>query len=294
MIKLAIAPIGWTNDDLPELGGDISFEQCISEMALAGFEGCEVGNKYPKDDLELLKKQLEIRGLSICNQWFSYEFTIKGIDQVKKRFIEHLDFLNFFGAKIVGGAECGNTIHGEYNKSISDRKPATKDQWKKLTTGLNELGKLAIETYGIKLAYHHHMGTMVETIEETDRLLNETDERYVKLNYDCGHFEFAGDDPKKALIKYIDRIAHIHFKDVRKQIKEKVYKEKLSFLQAIKLGVYTVPGDGDLDMKSLAKIVHKSSYKGWIVVEAEQDPSIANPFECAKKGYDYLTNELNF
>ena len=199
MIKLAIAPIGWTNDDLPELGGDIPFEQCISEMALAGFKGCEVGNKYPKDDLEILKKHLEIRGLSICNQWFSYEFTIKALDQVKKKFIEHLNFLKFFGAEIVGGAECGNTIHGEYNKSILDRRPASKDHWKKLTMGLNELGKLAFETYGIQLAYHHHMGTMVETIEETDRLLNETDERYVKLNYDCGHFEFAGNDPKEAL-----------------------------------------------------------------------------------------------
>ena len=164
MIKLAIAPIGWTNDDLPELGGDIPFEQCISEMALAGFKGCEVGNKYPKDDLKILKKHLEIRGLSICNQWFSYEFTIKALDQVKKKFIEHLNFLKFFGAEIVGGAECGNTIHGEYNKSILDRRPASKDHWKKLTMGLNELGKLAFETYGIQLAYHHHMMTMVETI----------------------------------------------------------------------------------------------------------------------------------
>jgi len=294
MIKLAIAPIGWTNDDLPELGGDISFEQCISEMALAGFKGCEVGNKYPKNDLELLKKHLEIRGLSICNRWFSYEFTIKGVDQVKKKFIQHLDFLKFFGADIVGGAECGNTIHGQYNNSILNRKPASKDQWKKLTSGLNELGKLAAEMYGIQLAYHHHMGTMVETIEETDRLLNETDERYVKLNYDCGHFEFAGNDSVEALKKYIARIAHIHFKDVRNHIKEKVYEEKLSFLKAVKLGVFTVPGDGDLKMKPLAEIIHKSKYSGWLVVEAEQDPSIANPFEYAKKGYDYLTKELKF
>ena len=294
MIKLAIAPIGWTNDNLPELGGDIPFEQCISEMALAGFQGCEVGSKYPKNDLELLKKHLDIRGLSICNQWFSYRFMTKTPDQVKREFIKHLDFLKFFKAKIVGGAECGNAIYGQYHVPITERKPATKNQWKKLTSGLNELGKLAIGTYGIQLAYHHHMGTMVETIEETDRLLNETDERYVKLNYDCGHFEFAGDDPVDALKKYINRTAHLHFKDVRKRIKKKVYKEKLSFLQAVKLGVYTVPGDGNLNMKTLAEIVHNSNYKGWIVVEAEQDPSIANPFEYAKKGYDYLTNELKF
>ena len=194
----------------------------------------------------------------------------------------------------MGGAECGNTIHGAYYTPITERKPASIEEWKKLTEGLNKLGKIAIEEYGIQLAYHHHIGTMVETMEETDRLLSETDEKYVQLNYDCGHFDLANQDAGKALKKYIDRTAHIHFKDVRNSVKERVYKERLSFMKAVKLGVYSVPGDGDLDMRPLAKTVHDSNYKGWIVVEAEQDPSIANPFEYAKKGYEYLTNELKF
>ena len=294
MIKLGIAPINWTNDDMPELGGDISFEQCISEMALAGYKGCEVGTKYPVNDRVLLKEKLALRGITICNQWFSYEFSTKTFEQVKNNFINQIDFLNFFGAKVIGGAEVGNSIHGQYNIPLVTREPGSNENWKKLTQGLNELGKISFNEYGIKLSYHHHMGTMVENMLEVDRLLNETDEKYVNLNYDCGHFYMAGDNPLNAIENYISRTTHIHFKDVRELIKQKVFNEKLSFLEGVKLGMFTVPGDGDLDMKPISKVVHQSNYKGWLVVEAEQDPYKANPFEYAKKGYEFLTKELNF
>jgi len=294
MVKLAIAPIGWTNDDMPELGGDITFEQCISEMALAGYTGCEVGTKYPVHDRVLLKYMLDIRGISICNQWFSYEFSTKSFEEVKSNFINQIDFLSFFGAKIVGGAETGNSIHGIYDMPLSKRESASNEIWKRLTEGLNELGKISLNEYGIKLSYHHHAGTMIETKLEVDRLLNETDEKYVNLNYDCGHFYLAGEDPVKALKNYISRISHIHFKDVRQTINEKLHKENLSFLKAVKSGIFTVPGDGDLNMQELSEVLHKSNYQGWLVVEAEQDPSIANPYEYAKKGFDYLTKELKF
>lgn len=293
MIQLGIAPIGWTNDDMPELGKEITFEQCISEMALAGYKGCEVGNKYPKDPI-VLKEYLDIRGLTICNQWFSYQLTTQSYEQVKQDFISQLNFLKYFNSEIVGGAECGNTIHGGYNTPISQRKKASDQDWKKLTNGLNELGKIALNDYGIHLSYHHHMGTMIQTMDETDRLLNETQDEYVKLNYDCGHFDFANEDSVMALQKFIGRTTHIHFKDVRKNIKEQVYNDNISFLQAVKLGIYTVPGDGDLDMNALAKIIHENKYKGWIVVEAEQDPSKANPFEYARKGYQFMTETLKF
>ena len=241
-----------------------------------------------------MKEKLELRGITICNQWFSYEFSTKTFEQVKNNFINQIDFLNFFGAKVIGGAEVGNSIHGQYNIPLVNREPGSNENWKKLTQGLNELGKISLNEYGIKLSYHHHMGTMVETILEVDRLLNETDEKHVNLNYDCGHFYMAGDNPLNAIEKYISRTSHIHFKDVRESIKQKVFNEKLSFLEGVKLGMFTVPGDGDLDMKPIAKVVHESNYKGWLVVEAEQDPYKANPFEYAKKGYEYLTKELNF
>lgn len=201
MIKLGIAPIGWTNDDMPELGGASTFEQCISEMALAGYKGCEVGTKYPVHDRRYLKECLDARNLTICNQWFSYEFTTKSFNEVKSNFIKHIDFLNYFGAKVVGGAECGNTIHGQYQTPLSLRQKASTEDWKKLAKGLNELGKISLETQGIKLSYHHHIGTMVENQAEVDRLLDATDDKYVTLNYDCGHFYFANEDPVAMLKK---------------------------------------------------------------------------------------------
>ncbi|MAM05165.1 MAG: myo-inosose-2 dehydratase [Flavobacteriales bacterium] len=294
MVKLGIAPIGWTNDDMPELGGQITFEQCISEMALAGYKGCEVGNKYPVNDRVLLKHMLDIRGLMICNQWFSYEFSSKSFNEVKTNFIKQIDFLSFFGAKVIGGAETGNSIHGDYNIPISRRTSGSNEVWNKLIKGLNELGKISFNEYGIKLCYHHHVGTMVESISDVDRLLNETDEKYVNLNYDCGHFYLLGEDPFEAIKKFISRTSHIHFKDVRKKVISQISENDLSFLMAVKKGVFTVPGDGDIEMRPLAEVVHNDNYEGWLVVEAEQDPNKANPYEYAKKGYEFLKNELKF
>ena len=294
MVKLGIAPIGWTNDDMPELGGQITFEQCISEMALAGYKGCEVGNKYPVNDRVLLKHMLDIRGLMICNQWFSYEFSTKSFNEVKTNFIKQIDFLSFFGAKVIGGAETGNSIHGHYNIPISRRTSGSNEIWNKLIKGLNELGKISFNEYGIKLCYHHHVGTMVESISDVDRLLNETDEKYVNLNYDCGHFYLLGEDPFEAIKKFISRTSHIHFKDVRKKVISQISENDLSFLMAVKKGVFTVPGDGDIEMRPLAEVVHNDNYEGWLVVEAEQDPNKANPYEYAKKGYEFLKNELKF
>ncbi|NCC13884.1 MAG: myo-inosose-2 dehydratase, partial [Spirochaetia bacterium] len=157
-IKLAIAPIGWTNDDLPQLGGDITFEQCVSEMALAGFTGSEVGNKYPKDT-EVLKKALKLRGLQICNAWFSTYLTTQSYEEVEHAFIQHCTFLKTMGATIVGVAEQGNSIQGRQDLPVFDAKPVnTETEWKLLTEGLNKLGKKAKEM-GMQLTYHHHMGT---------------------------------------------------------------------------------------------------------------------------------------
>ncbi len=292
-IKLGIAPIGWTNDDLPELGGEIPFEQCISEMALAGFSGCEVGNKYPRDTA-VLRKYLEIRGLQICNQWFSYELTTKSLAENQKRFQAHLAFLQAMGAKIVGGGEVGNSCQGKLSVPVFEGKGMlhTAAEWKAYGEKMNELGKMAQDS-GLQLAFHHHMGTIVQTIAETDRFLENTDPRYIHLNYDCGHFTFAGEDPVKALSKYISRTAHIHLKDVRPQVLERVHTEKMSFLKAVKSGVFTVPGDeeGCIDFASLFKVLESSDYRGWLVVEAEQDPAKANPFEYALKARNFIREQ---
>ncbi|MDR2021413.1 MAG: myo-inosose-2 dehydratase [Treponema sp.] len=285
-IKLAIAPIGWTNDDLPELGGEIPFEQCVSEMALAGFSGSEVGNKYPKDP-KVLNKALELRGLTICNAWFSSFLTTKPYKEVEKEFIKHRDFLYAVGARVIGAAEQGHSIQGQ-NKPVFDAKPVfTGEEWKNLCEGLNKLGKKAADK-GMKLTYHHHMGTGVQTAEEINRLMENTDTGLLGLLYDTGHLVFSGEDYLGVLKKWMGRIRHVHLKDIRTAVHKKAVKEKWSFLQAVKAGVFTVPGDGSIDFAPVFQALKKANYSGWWVVEAEQDPARANPLEYALKARAYI------
>lgn len=289
-VKLAVAPIGWTNDDLPELGGDIPFEQCINEMALAGYAGCEVGNKFPRDT-NVLKEALAQRKLQICNQWFSYELTTKSLEENRKNFEILLDFLEAMGAQVIGGGEVGNSCQGQLSVPVLEGKGMleTDADWRLFCFKLNELGKIAHDR-GFKLAFHHHMGTVVQSLDETLRMLAETDAKYVHLNYDCGHFYFAGEDPVKALEKTISRVAHVHLKDVRPKILAKVKKERLSFLHAVKSGVFTVPGDpeGCIEFAPLFSLLKEHHYEGWLVVEAEQDPAKANPLTYAKMARTFI------
>ncbi|AEC01327.1 myo-inosose-2 dehydratase [Parasphaerochaeta coccoides] len=289
-IRLGIAPIGWTNDDLPELGGEIPFEQCVSEMALAGFSGCEVGNKYPKDPA-VLKKALGLRGLSICNAWFSMYLTSRPYEEVEKDFLAHCDFLHAMGAKVVGVAEQGNSIQGRQDLPVFDKKPFfSESQWKQVSEGLNRLGEAALKK-DIRLTYHHHMGTGVQTTEEIDRLMESTDPELVGLLYDCGHIAFSGENPVDSLKKWLPRIWHVHLKDVRKERREKAIAEKWSFLTCVKNGVFTVPGDGSISFEPIFKELITRGYSGWWVVEAEQDPAKANPLEYALKARSFIRDK---
>ena len=194
-VKLGIAPIAWTNDDMPDLGKENTFEQCVSEMALAGFTGSEVGNKYPKDP-EVLKRALDLRGVEICNQWFSSFLLTKPFEEVEKEFRAQLTFLKAMGAKVIGASEQSYSVQGQLDTPIFGHKYVMNDQeWERLCTGLNKLGKIAKEEYGISLTYHHHMGTVVQTAEETARLMENTDPEYMSLLFDTGHFAYCGEDP---------------------------------------------------------------------------------------------------
>jgi inosose dehydratase len=285
-IRLAIAPIGWTNDDMPELGGEIPFEQCVSEMALAGFEGSEVGNKYPRDP-EKLNKALKLRGLTICNAWFSSFLTTKPLKEVEREFVQQCDFLYAVGARVIGAAEQGNSIQGK-PLPVFDAKPRfTEDEWKRVADGLNHLGAIAKQK-GMQLTYHHHMGTGVQTTEEIDRLMEMTDPELVGLLYDTGHLVFSGEDHLAVLKKYVKRIKHVHLKNVRFDMLEKARREKWSFLEAVRNGTFTVPGDGGLDFIPVFETLKNAGYTGWWVVEAEQDPAKANPLEYALIARRYI------
>jgi inosose dehydratase len=286
-VRLAIAPIAWTNDDLPELGGANTFEQCISEMALAGFEGSEVGNKYPKDPA-VLKHHLDLRGLTICNAWFSSFLTTRPYAEVEKEFIAHRDFLHAVGARVIGAAEQGHSVQGKQEVPVLEGKPGFSDaEWKLLAEGLNRLGERAREK-GMTLTYHHHMGTGVQTSDEIDRLMQMTDPALLSLLYDTGHLVFSGEDYQGVLRTHLARVRHVHLKDVRRPVLERVKAEKMSFLAAVKAGVFTVPGDGSIDFAPVFRMLQKGKYRGWMVVEAEQDPAVANPFEYALKARRFI------
>ena len=287
-VNLAIAPIAWTNDDLPDLGAENTFEQCISEMALSGFTGSEIGNKYPKD-VETLKHKLEVRGMRICNAWFSSLLLSDGYDATIEAFIKHRDFLYALGARVIGASEQGNSIQGKLDVPIlgPDKPVYTEEEWKTVCKGFNEMGALAREK-GMYFTVHHHMGTGVQTVEEIDRLMDETDPELVYLLLDSGHLSFAGIDPLPVLKKYIKRIKHVHLKDLRLKVYEEVKKQNMSFLDAVRAGVFTVPGDGDVDFTSIFQVLEENDYEGYVLVEAEQDPAKANPFEYAVKARKYI------
>jgi len=291
-IKLGIAPIAWTNDDMPDLGKENTFEQCVSEMALAGFTGCEVGGKYPRD-VAVLQKALKLRGITIASAWFSSFLTTKPYAETAAVFKEHRDFLHAMGAKVIVVAEQGHSVQGLLTTPVFAGKPYfTDEEWNRLATGLNELGKLAQEK-GMKLVISHHMGTGVQTEQEIDKLMQMTDPTLVYLLFDTGHLVCSGENYMEILKKYLPRIKHIHLKDVRKEKVEEVKAKNMSFLDGVRAGVFTVPGDGDVDFAPVFDLVNKSEYEGWYIVEAEQDPAKANPLEYAQMAREYIKAKAN-
>lgn len=287
-VKLGIAPIAWTNDDLPELGGENTFQQCVSEMALAGFTGSEVGNKYPKDPA-VLKPMLELRGIEICNVWFSTFLISRPYAQTEAAFKEHVAFLAAMGAKVVGVSEQSYSTQGIQSQPVFEGKYEMNDaQWDALCDGLNRLGRLSLEEYGVALTFHHHMGTVVQSAAETDRLMAGTDPTYVSLLFDSGHFAYCGEDPTELVRRYTKRIKHVHLKDIRPEVVAKVRENRWSFLEGVRQGAFTIPGDGCVEFDPIFACLAESGYEGYMVVEAEQDPAKANPLEYAIRARKFI------
>jgi len=289
-VRLGIAPIAWTNDDMPDLGKENTFEQCVSEMALAGFTGSEIGGKYP-GDVSKLKKALDMRGIQICNCWFSSFLISEPYEVTEREFIRQTDFLKAMNAEVIGVSEQSYSIQGKLNQPVWEGKyEMNEEEWKLLADGLNKLGRIAGDK-GMKLTFHHHMGTVVQTEEEIDRFMELVDPELVYLLFDSGHLSFAGIDPERVLKKYVSRVRHVHLKDIRKDIVNKSCSEKWSFLKGVREGVFTVPGDGDVDFVPVFRILEEAGYEGWVVVEAEQDPAKADPLEYAIKARKYIAEK---
>src|SRR3954453_4019504 len=292
-VKFGITPTLWWNDDFPLIDVGITFGQCVSEMALAGFQGCSIGHKYPTDRA-LLKRELDLRGLQVCEPWASTYFTIQGMEQhTLKTFHEQLELVREMGGTDMVVAELGGAVHQQAVALFANAPKFDDRQWEALSTGLNRLGEIA-NSEGMRLCYHHHMGTGVMMRPELDRLMESTDPSLVHLLLDTGHMAFAGEDPLASAEAYGKRISHIHLKDVRQDVADRVRAENLSFQDGIQAGVFTVPGDGDLDLVAVLEALARHGFEGWLVVEAEQDPAKAHPLEHALMARKYLREVLGW
>jgi inosose dehydratase len=286
-IRIGANPIGWSNDDMQELGGWIPLEQCLSEAKAAGFVGMELGNKFPREASKL-QPILDTYGHALIGGWHSIFLIERDAETEFAEAAHHRKLLKDMGTNVFIVAECTRTIHGDKSKPLSTRPKMTEAEWKRFTERLTKLAEL-LRQEGFQLVYHHHMGTVVQTPEEIDRLMKETGEA-VHLLLDTGHATWGGADPAALARKYRKRISHVHCKDVRAAVRQESEAKDWSFLDSVIAGVYTVPGDGMVDYVSVFKEL--PGYSGWVVVEAEQDPKKAEPAKYAKLGYDNLVRFL--
>jgi myo-inosose-2 dehydratase len=287
MIRIGANPIGWSNDDMVELGGHIPLEQCLAEAKAAGFEGMELGNKFPREAAKL-KPILDAHGLALISGWHSTFLIERDADAEFAAVRAHAGLLRAMGCKVLIAAECTRTVHGDKEKPLSSRPVMTEGEWSRLTSRLTQFAE-KLRELGLTLVYHHHMGTVVQSEAEIDRLMTETGPA-VKLLLDTGHAVWGGADPAALASRHRDRIAHVHTKDVREAVMARAAREDWSFLNSVVEGVYTVPGDGMIDFAAVLREL--KAYSGWVVVEAEQDPEKANSATYAKLGYGNIKRFL--
>ena len=285
-VRLGISPIGWSNDDLPELGGDTALETCLAEARLAGFQGIELGNKFPRDPA-VLRPILERHGLSLISGWYSGRLLDRSVTEELAVIEVHRALLVAMGCAVLVYAETSRSIAGDRCRPLSGRPRLGDGGWRDFGGRLTDLAQ-RLSRRGIRLVYHHHIGSVVESEAEIDRLMAATGDS-VALLLDTGHLAFAGVDPAVLARRYGHRIAHVHCKDVRRDVLAGVRAGDASFLAAVLDGVFTVPGDGCIDFGAVLTALAAADYRGWLVVEAEQDPAKAPPLAYARLGFAYLS-----
>jgi inosose dehydratase len=289
--KLGIAPIAWSNDDLPELGGDTSLQTCLRESREAGFSGVETGGKFPKSEAEL-RPELETFGLELASGWYSGTVLDAPDDlaEEKDKVASQLELFRSLGAACLAYGETAGTIQNKRDAPLATRRRLSEDEIKVYGRRLTRFAEHCADA-GVPLGFHHHMATAVETEQDLDLLMKHTGEA-VSLLFDAGHMRFAGGDVLRVVEKHGSRIIHVHTKDVRGPVIESLDRSRQSFLDAVLEGAFTVPGDGTIDFTAVIQRLADVGYEGWFVVEAEQDPVKAPPAEYARIGYRALTAAL--
>jgi inosose dehydratase len=287
--KLGIAPIAWTNDDLPQLGGDTSLETCLAESRLAGFLGVETGGKFPKTSAQL-RAVLAAHELRLVSGWYSGTLLDADLETEKRQVFDQLTLFRECGASVLVYGETAGTIQNKQNVPLSNRRVLTDHEIDAYGGKLTEFAQFCAD-FGVPLAFHHHMGTAIENERDIDRFMAATGES-VGLLCDTGHLTFAGADILRVLDNHGRRINHVHAKDVRLAVLQTLDRNNESFLDAVLKGIYTVPGDGMIDFNAVIRRLFQLGYTGWFVVEAEQDPLKAPPLEYARIGHRALSAAL--
>ena len=284
-VRLGINPLTWSNDDLPSLGANVDLETCLREAAAAGYAGVELGHKFPRR-ARALAPLLDGHGLALVSGWYSLRLLERTPAEEFQTMRPHLELLQALGSRVMVCAEVTGCVHGDPQKRLSQRPRLSGAALRRFAGRLDELAARMREQ-GMRLAYHHHMGTVIESAEDVDALMTACRPE-VELLLDTGHLHFAGGNPERAARAYATRIGHLHCKDIRPDVLARCRNADTSFLEAVLQGVFTVPGDGCIDFKSVIEPLLAAGYDGWIVVEAEQDPAIADPVSNATLGFDTL------
>jgi inosose dehydratase len=287
-IRLGANPIIWSNDDMRELGAETPLETCLAEARQIGFEGMELGHKFPRDPVELAAT-LERFGLACVSGWYSAQLLVRDARAELASLRPHLDLLKAVGSPVLVFADVSGAIHGNFQRPLSERPRLKPGEWREFGRRLTEVAAVTAAE-GVRLAYHHHMGTVVQSQEDIDTLMDATGAE-VGLLLDTGHATFAEADPEALARCYASKIWHVHAKDVRALVCERAKTGNWSFLRAVLAGVFTVPGDGSIDF---ARVFYElRGYSGWVILEAEQDPRIADPMTYASLGYNNLRRLLS-
>jgi inosose dehydratase len=285
-VKIGINPISWSNDDLPSLGGEIPLEVALAEGKAIGYQGFELGNKFPRQSAAL-RNVLSQHGLELVSGWYSGRLARRSAQEEIRAVAPHLELLADNGAKVMVYGEVADSIQGTSSPLYKRPRFFRREQWLEYAVKVTALARHTLSR-GVRLAYHHHMGAYVETPADIDRLMALAGDE-VGLLFDSGHMTFAGGESAAAMLaKHVKRVCHVHCKDVRPQVIRMARNRNWSFLEAVINGAFTVPGDGAVDFKMLLKVLHDNAYRGWLVVEAEQDPVVAPSYEFADKGYRHL------
>ena len=284
-IRLGMSPISWSNDDLPQLGGNTSLEVCLRETRMAGFTGTETGGKFPKQP-GALSAVLNNHDLSLVSGWYSGTLINNDIASEIEQITPQLDLFKEVGASVIVYGETYETIQNQQFRPLSTRLKLSEFDVVQYGRKLTFLAEHCAEQ-GVPFTFHHHMGTAVESEHEIDSLMSNTGEA-VGLLLDTGHLLFAGGNISSVISNHGSRINHVHTKDIRSKVMNSINKQENSFLDSVLRGVFTVPGDGMIDYDGVMRELYSAGYEGWVIIEAEQDPAKANPLEYAKIGFNAL------